>query len=110
MNHWAMSEQLKPIKSLAGPMVATPAALDTVGGWLNALILFGRFFRGDFGLTEGEDLESNHAAIRHADGRMILASYDSNGDTVWIIAAGYGLAEPGNPDAAYVTLLLPEEY
>lgn len=105
-----MSEQLKPIQSLAGQMVATPAALETVGGWLGALSLFGRFFQGDFGQTEGDDLESNHAAIQGADGRMILGSYDVAGETCWIIAAGYGLAEPGNPDAAYVTLLLPEEY
>jgi len=105
-----MPESLKPIPALAGPIVCTPAALNVVGGQLGALGLFHRFFRGDFGLTEGEDLESNLDAIRSADGRMILASYDSNGDTVWIIAAGYGLAEPGNPDAAYVTLLLPEEY
>jgi hypothetical protein len=105
-----MFEKLKPISSLAGPMFATPAALDTVGGWLGANSLFGRFFQGDFGQTEGRDLESNHAAIRHAEGGMILASYDVAGDQVWIIAAGYGLAEPGNPDAASVTLLLPEEY
>jgi len=105
-----MPELLKPLPALAGPTVCTPAALDAVGGQLGALTLFGRFFGGDFGQTEGDDLESNHAAIRSADGRMILASYDVAGETVWVIAAGYGLAEPGNPDAAYVTLLLPSEY
>jgi len=105
-----MPEQPRPLPALAGPMVCTPAALDAVGGRLGSLTLFGRFFSGDFGQVEGDDLESNHVAIRNADGGMILASYDVAGETVWVLAAGYGLAEPGNPDAAYVTLLLPSEY
>jgi len=90
-----------------GLLVATPGALEACRPELLRECL-ARHARGDWGLCDGEDAETNDRATR--EGRRLLSSYPIDAskpcagygsNCVWIITEA---------DRSQTTLLLPDEY
>ena len=84
-----------------GHLCATPGALAALNArGLSPFPFLERHVRGDWGDLDAEDVQANHAALRH--GTRLLSAYDLGPhDTLWIITEA---------DRAVTTLLLPEEY
>lgn len=87
-----------------GRVLATPAALDALGGEddarnENLSTLLARHVTGDWGEVGDEDSRANELALRQ--GTRLLSAYSVRGRKVWLITEG---------DRSATTALLPAEY
>ena len=92
-----------------GTVYVTPGALEELGGKpLFAVDMLTRHHKGDWGVVDGEDKETNDKAIKY--GNRILSAYPIDKDkpckgwgdnTIWVITEA---------DRSVTTILLPSEY
>lgn len=88
-----------------GQVVATRGVADLVAddasfaGFVNDSL--GRFIKGDWGDTCGEDAQMNDLAVKNGDDRILAAYIDNNGNKIWIITEW---------DHSVTTILFPDEY
>lgn len=89
-----------------GRLLATPAAIDALGGvGVAPLELIRRHAAGDWGDLDPDDLAANEHAI--ADGSRIFSAYQLTPELrVWVITEAADAA--GRRPAT--TVLLPEDY
>lgn len=89
-----------------GQVAATPGALEALQRTGQSPLEFlNRHVRGDWGLVDDEDRQSNDQAVQ--DGSRIISAYVLSDETkLWIITEA--VDDQGN--RAATTLLLPDEY
>lgn len=92
-----MSEQTA--KFSLGQTVATPNALVSIRND-EILVAMSRHARGDWGILDPEDLQSNERALR-SGGRLFSSYLSSQNVKFWIIT---------ECDRSVTTVLLPEDY
>jgi hypothetical protein len=86
-------------KFLLGQIVATPNALNKIPND-EILTALSRHERGDWGILDPEDLESNEQALLKG-GRLFSRYFTSQNVKFWIITEW---------DRSVTTVLLPEDY
>jgi hypothetical protein len=84
-----------------GQIVATPAALESLGeSGQDGSEFISRHVRGDYGDMPPEDVAANEEAVR--DGARVMSAYTTlSGKRIWVITEA---------DRSVTTLLLPEDY
>ena len=84
-----------------GRLVATPGAIDLIGGAGEDLLpeLLERHRSGDWGEVSPEDARENELSVRH--GFRVLSSYRVAGKKLWVVTEA---------DRSATTIVLPDEY
>ena len=83
-----------------GRVVATPGALEALGGSADAITFLARHQSGGWGEVDTHDQRANNLALVHGD-RLLSAYTTSAGVRLWILTEA---------DRSATTLLLPSEY